>query len=231
MFFAINFFVGLVAAMLATLPLGPVNLEVVQRSINKGLKHGFLVAVGSSITEMLWCGLAVFGTNLLFASPEQEEKVFLYFKIGSIPLLFILGIVNLRKKVPRPKIHIKGFEEETKKKGGSGIFVGASLNLLNPVLLAFWLAVSAYLKAANMLYDGIAEEAMYTLGVGGGTLLTGSIIAFFSSKGNKRMSYRTRVYLTRGIGFTFLGFAMYQAYSLMGELVRKIIEDVMTFGA
>ena len=228
MFYAINFLVGMVAAMIATLPLGPVNLEIVQRTINKGYKQGMLVAVGSAITEMLWCGLAVYGTSLLFASPEQEEKVFLYFKLASIPLLFILGVVNLRKKVPRPKFHIKGFENEAPKtRFGGAVAVGASLNLLNPVLLAFWLAISAYLKASNILYDGLSEESMYTFGVGAGTFATGSIISLITIRSNKRMSYRSRVYLTRGIGFTFLVFMLYQAYSLLVELVNNSVSDVL----
>lgn len=227
MFFAINFFVGMLAAMIATLPLGPVNLDIVQRTISKGLYQGVQVAMGSALSEMLWCALAVYGTSLLFASPEQEDQVFLYFKLASIPLLLVLGSVNLYKRVPRPKVHIKGSDDDAqKKKFGSAVLVGVSLNLLNPVLLAFWLAISAYLKASNILYDGLAEESVYTLGVGAGTFVTGSSISILTARSNKRLSYRSRVYLTRGIGFTFLGFAIYQAYSLMAELIHNIVNDL-----
>jgi hypothetical protein len=41
---------------------------------------------------------------------------------------------------------------------------------------------------------------------------------------NRAMRFRTKVYLSRGIGFVFLAFAFYQAFDLLNFYVMHILD-------
>lgn len=225
--YPLHLLVGVIVAMLAALPLGPVNLAIVQATLNRGRRRAFLIATGSALAELFWVVLAIWGTSLLFRSDLQKEQAFFYLKLFSIPLLFLLGSLDLTKRIPRPKFHIPGWEPKKRKKRSYGAFwVGVSLNLLNPVLLPFWLGITGYLQGADIVSGEFGLLSLYALGVMTGTFLTGLLIMYLTRKRNKRMKYRHRVYITRGIGFLFLGFAIWQTVLLMRYFLVKILNGL-----
>lgn len=206
----LHLLLGMVLSLIASIPVGPVNLAVVEVSLRAGKMAGYRIALGSAIIEFGYCMLAIWGINQLF---DNQSFIFTL-KIVSIPVLSLLGIWNLIKKI---KVEEPSLDKSTVKTKGT-FLLGASLTLLNPMLLPFWLAVSIYLKNLEFFgYDlGLLttslEGTIFSLGVGLGSFLLLFIITNFSA--NKELSHENKVKVNRFLGVLFLVIASYQIYSV-----------------
>jgi threonine/homoserine/homoserine lactone efflux protein len=220
--FFLHWFIGVIVAFVAAAPLGPVNLAIVQTALTKGRSGALRMVAGSALIEMLYCLLAVWGTSFIFGTEAVKDSVMFWLKVGSIPLLFALGSYDIGKEIPRPRFHLGSHFTPTKGRGE--FWLGFTLNLMNPVLLPFWLAISSYLRAHEWLEGTDVLLGTYGVGVAFGTFFIGTLITWITLKRNKAMRFRTRVYLSRGIGFLFLGFAVFQIFELIHTYIDKIIE-------
>lgn len=226
--FLLHLLVGVGVAFFASLPLGPVNLAVVQAALNRGRAAAQQVAIGASLSEFMWVFIAVMGTRLIFRTPEIEQQALFWLKLGSIPVLFGLGAYDLTKDIPRPRFHLAEQDEVQKKlRFRTGIMLGLTLNLLNPVLLPFWLGVSSYLQANDILSDQFAPQMVYAVGVGLGTFLVMTVITIISLRRRKNMSYRWKVYISRGIGILFFGFGAYQCFEVLKYFVYQFVDELL----
>jgi threonine/homoserine/homoserine lactone efflux protein len=221
--FILHFLIGIVVAIIASLPLGPVNLAVVQAAIHKGQRAALSIASGAVLTEVLYTLLAVMGTRLLFQNPHIQDTVLFYFKAASIPLLFFLGSYDMLKTIPRTRYHLDGTVHVKQRGVHNGFFLGFLLNLLNPVLLAYWVAISSYLQARGYLADETGPLYLYVTGVGAGTFLVMFFLSWVAVRRKRTMSFRTKVYISRIIGLVFFLMAVYQLLELMLYYLDKIL--------
>lgn len=204
--------VGVLVSVVMSLPVGPVNLAIVQGTIDRGKAFGYRIAAGSALAELFYCLLAVGLVNFLFDSTAQRENTFFVLQIASIPLLATLGVVNLLKKA-EPKL-----TSNIGAKGG--YFIGLSLNMANPALLLLWTAITTFLKARNIIIDDPMSPVyfpslmIYSLGVATGTFGIQALIARLSARRASALNSYRRKLLTRAIGFAYLGFAIYQIFDL-----------------
>lgn len=221
-----HFIIGMLVAFVASLPLGPVNLAVIQAALNKGRKAAYTIAFGAVFSEIFYCGMAVLGTHLIFRNQAAEAQAMLYLKIGSVPLLFILAYYDLTRIIPRPRLHIEGQVIKKNKILQSGFLLGFSLNLFNPVLLPYWFGISSYLRAREWLSNDDGPLYMYVFGVAAGTFLIMTLITQIALNRNQSLSYRTRVYISRGIGILFLVFAIYQCFDLLFHFIYATLDGI-----
>ena len=212
MIYLFHALVGVVVSFVMAMPVGPVNLAIVQGTIDRGRDFGYRIAAGSALAELFYCLLAVGLVNFLFASTAQQENTFLALQVASVPLLLTLGIASLIKET-EPK-NDRSFGHK------GGYFIGLSLNLANPALLLLWTAITSFLKARNIIIDDAENPIyfpsllIYSLGVAVGTFGIQALIAYLSSRrANALNSYRRQL-LTRIIGLAYIGFAAYQVYDL-----------------
>ncbi len=212
MIYLFHALVGVLVSFVMAMPVGPVNLAIVQGTIDRGRDFGYRIAAGSALAELFYCLLAVGLVNFLFASAAQQENTFLALQVASVPLLLTLGIANLIKRTePKPPSSLghKG-----------GYFIGLSLNMANPALLLLWTAITSFLKSRNIIVDDPENPVyfpslmIYSIGVAVGTFGIQALIAYLSSRRATALNSYRRQLLTRIIGLAYLGFAAYQVYDL-----------------
>src|SRR3990172_2560036 len=85
---------------LAAIPTGPVQIEVVRRSINGHLKTSFMVVFGAFITDIFYGSIAFFG----IAPFLEKEKVMAVFWLAGGLLLTVIGIVSIRQSLRNAEI-------------------------------------------------------------------------------------------------------------------------------
>lgn len=210
----IHLLVGIVLAFIVAIPVGPVNLAVVQNSIKYGMISGIKIALGSAAVEFLYCFIALWGVKTFLADPQ----ILFYLQVISIPVLILMGVFNLlRKKETEEKDH------ENNKESKGDFILGASLTIVNPILLPFWMGVGAYLKSLHILGDDFhflhdrATNWAFIIGVASGSFLLLTLVSFISSK-RKSIPIDTKMIIYKILGIVFIVLAVIQTFSLIKKI-------------
>ena len=204
---------GLVAAFLSSLPMGPVNLAVINASINTGRKAAGLIAAGGAFAELVYTFLGVGGSELVV----EHEGLVTGLKIASIPVLLALGIYNLYKRIPP---EVETCEETRARKTRGAFWLGMSLNFLNPALLPWWMLVSTHLRARNLLQTDTWSLVAFATGVAVGTFLLLFAVGVYGARHREILKWETRVKINRAIGVLFLLFAVWVGYLVWKDKIH-----------
>lgn len=145
-------FLGVTLGIGASLPIGPVNLEMIRRNLYCGFNYGLAVGLGACAADITYLILLCAGVLTLLQYPDILKIIGF---LGSFVLLWF-GITALRanrfisdKKHSSPSLWKFGLD-------------GYLITLINPYTILFWASVSALLPTT-----GSAEShALWLLGVG-----------------------------------------------------------------
>ncbi len=78
---------GAIVGFLASIPLGPVGVLCIQRTINKGKTSGLYSGLGAAVVDMLYAVVAVLGLSFIIKFIEEQA---VYFQVvGGLVLLFL----------------------------------------------------------------------------------------------------------------------------------------------
>src|SRR6056297_1675240 len=80
---------GAIVGFLASIPLGPVGVLCIQRTINKGKTSGLYSGLGAAVVDMLYAVVAVLGLSFIITFIEEQA---IYFQFMGGVVLLILGI-------------------------------------------------------------------------------------------------------------------------------------------
>lgn len=201
-----HFFVGLGVAFLASLPLGPVNLAVIQASLNHNRGVALSIALGSALVELFYCLVAVGGVELLF----DDALALRIIQIISVPILVGIGVYNLFKKMPVETPDAVVVKKPRSRR--TSFILGMSLNFLNPLLLPFWITMTAWLRGHNLLVADTPHLVLFSTGVAVGTFLLLVLVAYLGARYKGLLSHNAQKVINRVIGALFLCSALIVSY-------------------
>jgi len=125
---------GIILGILATAPLGPVSIMVIQRTLNHNRRVGFYSGVGIALSDTLYASLAGFGMVLVIGIIRQNE---LWFRLGGSVVLLALGVIIFLSHPER--IRVRKLKVRTKPmKYLAGTF---AIAITNPHVIFYILAI------------------------------------------------------------------------------------------
>ncbi len=80
---------GIIVGLLASIPLGPIGVICIQRTINKGKISGFLSGMGAATADTIFAAIA--GFSLTFIISYIEERQIIFQAIGGL-IVLLLGV-------------------------------------------------------------------------------------------------------------------------------------------
>jgi threonine/homoserine/homoserine lactone efflux protein len=80
---------GILVGLLASIPLGPIGVICVQRTVNKSRLSGFISGMGAASADTIFAAIA--GFSLTFVISYIEERQIIFQAIGGV-IVFVLGI-------------------------------------------------------------------------------------------------------------------------------------------
>lgn len=178
-----------------SLQLGPVNLTVIQYTLNRSFKSGAWVALGGCLPEVLYAWLAVFGVSFI----NENSKLFYYLELAVIPVLLIMGLYNILSK-PKliQQINITNIDR-------GALTVGFAMGMGNPQLLPFWAAVILGLETNEYFnFSGVLERTAVVLGAAFGAFLLLITIAKVTDKKRTQIISLQKFNANKIIGFIFI---------------------------
>lgn len=187
---------GLLIGLIFGIPVGAVGTLTLQRTINYNGKLGFITGLGSSVADMIYVLIGVFGITII--SDFLLEYQILINTLGSL-FIFILGIQKIRKKTI--------LEKEARKVGIGKIFLSSFIvGITNPTAILTFLFAFTYFDITNMntIFDGIGV----IIGVLLGTIIWWSILVFIGNKLKKNIDGKKLKLINKIFGMILIIFAL-----------------------
>jgi len=149
---------GVIVGLLASIPLGPVGVICIQRTINKGKLSGFISGIGAATADTIFATIA--GFSITFVINFIEEKQF-FFQVGGGIIVMILGIsifyTNPIRQLKRHRKNKSSILEDYL----SVLFI----TITNPLAVFLFIGLFASLRivstVGNGLYVGILLSGVF----------------------------------------------------------------------
>jgi threonine/homoserine/homoserine lactone efflux protein len=187
----LDMFKGFLVGVCASAPIGPIAILVIQKSLSKGHKAGFVSGLGASVVDTFYACIAIFALAFAQKLLEQHQNIIL---VAGGTILIALGLsmafsnpFRKMKKDGKPKVSSKDF--------GQAVVMGIS----NPMAIFVMFTLFAFF--------GLAKDAPQTWSVAPILLAVslGSVSYWFTvswalSRFAKNFSLRTILWISRITG-------------------------------
>ena len=176
---------GFIIGIFVSVPVGPVGLLCMQRTLNKGRAHGFATALGATSSDLIYAIIAVF--SMSFIIDFIEEHHFILQIMGSI-IVFLFGLYtylsNPVKKLT--KFHIE------KKNHVQDFLTSFGLTITNPLVIFLFIALFArfsFVSENTTFWHNIIGIFFILLGAFFWWVLLVSSVNLFRNRFNPRRLY------------------------------------------
>ncbi len=205
--FLITFFISFVGSIHP----GPLNLSVIQITLQKSISMGLLMAFGGIIPEIIYGYLAVEGVMIF----EQYPIVFEIMKWAVLPILLGMGFLELTKKKKNTTINDYAFEEVSSEKW-QPFSKGFLLSLFNPQLLPFWVVILVnYQNYEYLKISELSHKIWFVLGTSTGAYILNYVYACMANvKREQIFRHLNQHRFEQVIGWTFIGMGVLQGVKL-----------------
>lgn len=166
---------GLELGVVLAFLVGPVFFTIIQTSIEKGFSRGLLVAVGVSISDIIYVLICYLGFAQIMASSNLK----LYLAYGGGALLVGFGLYHLLVKTRTSPVNTLHPVEE--KRLYRYVIKGFLINGMTPMVLFFWIATVS-LATINYGYTEAAQFALFFCALLGTVLATDILKAYLADK-------------------------------------------------
>ncbi len=104
--------IGIAIGFMASMPIGPINILVIHRTVRDNRLSGFCSGIGAAVSDTVYAAVAGFSLSFIIEFIRTNE---LYIKIGGSVVLIILGAIiffnhketGTKIASPKPNLPIK----------------------------------------------------------------------------------------------------------------------------
>jgi threonine/homoserine/homoserine lactone efflux protein len=190
---------AILIGMFVSLPIGPLGLLSIQRTINRGWKMGFLSALGTITSDLIYSSVAILGISFI----DDFVKKYRTLINGLTGILFLIVGINIlisgieKKKMRDPS------EEETV----HPFFVHFLMGLSNPmtfiIFFAIFSKIGIYVDDKTMLVNILFILLIYI----------GSCILWFTTtniieRTKKSFKYENFIFIDKLVGIIIMLFGL-----------------------
>lgn len=207
---------GFASGLLLSMPVGPVNMTILNESARKGFWWAMLIGIGAASMEAIYCMIAFTGFSSLFGSRIVKTSM----EVFSFAFFLFLGIRFLTVKTIKAQTTIGlaaekiGARLDEKLHPHSAFMIGFIRVFGNFGVLLFWIGLAAYLMSHKAFFtdqefvaDILWAKLACVLGVwlGANSVFCG--LSFGVSRGKGQFNERTllRMQFISGICLLVVG--------------------------
>ena len=147
------FIIAIIIAIIGAVPLGLVNLSVIETTIHRGHKPAMHIALGAALVEVIFGLVAIISGNILNRLIGNNE--FINHLISGVLLLvgMALLLAKEKKNIKRQKVRF------------SGVFKGILLNLISLQVFLYWLIAATFLYTYGFEFHSPVSLALLVMGI------------------------------------------------------------------
>ena len=199
---------GLVAGILLCIPVGPINLTILNEGARRGFKWAFFIGLGATAMEVIYCAIAFTGFAALFTNRYVKASMELF----SFVFMLFLGIKFVLAKSVSAPLHISKAADklevriEERFHPHSAFMTGLVRVAGNVGVLLFWIILAANFISRDFVEPTWNSKIACVIGVGLGTGLWFTGLSWGVSLGHGRISEKTLLRMEKisGVGLLFM---------------------------
>jgi threonine/homoserine/homoserine lactone efflux protein len=166
------FITGMFISFLGSLPLGTLNVAIMQLAITDGIMPALLFGFGSLTAEVVYVRLSLIAMDWI----RKQQRILKILEWVTLAIVVALAISSFYAAVT-PKVTKNVILSSTLNRYFLGLFMSA----LNPVQIPFWFGWSTVLFTRKILLPRNSHYNIYILGIGLGTLM-GNLVFIFGGR-------------------------------------------------
>ncbi len=203
---------GFISGLLLSIPVGPVNLTIINEGARRGFKWGALIGVGASLMEVIYCALAFTGFASIFNEGNWKKAM----EFISFLFMFGLGLKFLFIKT----LPTTGKEGRFEKRlhPTSAFMTGFVRVMANPGVFLFWIVLGIYFINHTWVQPTLSSKGACVAGVALGTSAWFFGLSYAVSLGHRKFSEKTLLRMERGSGIGLLGLAFIHGLQIIWEM-------------
>jgi threonine/homoserine/homoserine lactone efflux protein len=212
--------IGFLAGALTGVPIGPVNVAVIDASYRHTLRRAIAVGLGGALADCLYSALGVMGvTPFLRTYPHALTIIY---AISGIVLL-VYGFLTARSQPvtpTAPPVHEEHAPSEDsvvfrRRELRQGFTLGVALILLNPAAVVTWVVImGSVIPDTSTHWDGLA----CAIGVFVGSWSWFTLVAYLTQKGKHVLGDKA-AWIPRVVGILLMIYAVY----LLAKAVKFVV--------
>jgi L-lysine exporter family protein LysE/ArgO len=218
-------FVGFLFALMFSCVPGPINLTILNEGAQRGFKWAWLVGLGASLMEAIYCAIAFTGFSSFFDHGIVKATM----EVFTFAFLLFLGFKFLSAQsvhsVTRFGAASEKIEAKLEKKlhPHSAFATGFVRVMGNLGVLLFWIVVSASFMAHDWVEDNLYAKAACVGGVTLGFNAWFLGLSFAISRGYGRFSETTLLKLEHLSGLCLIVAGLFDGGHIVWQLARHKI--------
>ncbi len=184
---------GFVVGMCASMPVGPIAILVVQKTMGKGRQAGFVTGLGASVVDTMYAIIALFALAFAQSMIEKHENIILL--VGGA----ILTLIGISMALSNP------FRK--RRKGSDGKSEVSSKDFLQAIAMGISNPMAIFVMFALFAFFGVAEDtprdwnvAPIILSVSSGSVTYWFLLSWILSRFRDKFSLRTLLWISRVMG-------------------------------
>ncbi len=204
--------VGLFIGFIMCIPVGPINIWVINTLLKHNFRSAFSIALGGAVMDFVYFMVILSGLAFFKFSPQS---VFI-FKILGVFFLMIIGL----KEIFQPKTSMGVSDGKLKKipHASSFFFIGVLIYTSNPTLIATMTGLAALIKSWHLFQESVLNHSLLSFGVATGSALWFFVLLKTVTKYQKKISAKLYTNFARTSGFLIVALSLYMAFNVYKEV-------------
>jgi threonine/homoserine/homoserine lactone efflux protein len=206
---------GFISGLVLSIPIGPVNLTIINEGARRGFVWAALIGLGATVMEVIYCAIAFTGFASLFSNGVVKAAMELF----SFVFMLYLGCKFL---LARTVIGVSRIEERIEEKlhPHSAFLIGFVRVMGNPGVLVFWIILAANFISREWVDPSLSGRMACVVGVAVSTGLWFFGLSYAVSLGHKRLSERTLIRMEHISGVVLLVLALIHGGTIIWQMAR-----------
>lgn len=185
---------GIVIGLMVSIPLGPIGIIIVQRTLNRGWLSGFFSGLGAATADIIYAIIAATGFGIILHLVETHVHSL---KIITFCIVIVIGIAISQKSIRKLR------KERTKSSNLFTDFISILLlTFSNPLVLGVFLAL--FTGAASVEDSSLQNIIIILLGVFIGALLWWFVLTLSVSLFRHKFRFRNLFWINKVTGIIIL---------------------------
>jgi threonine/homoserine/homoserine lactone efflux protein len=214
---------GLISGFILCIPVGPINLTIVNEGARRGFRWAALIGLGASCMEVIYCTIAFTGFSSFFGNRLVKAGM----EVFSFAFMLFLGIKFLMAKTVSAPIHISRAADqlegriEEKLNPHSAFFTGLVRTMANPGVLLFWIFLAVYFMSREWVERTWESKLACIGGVAVSTSVWFVGLSWAVSLGHGKFSEKTLLRMEHISGLGLLGLGLIHGGHIAWQLAHN----------